>query len=171
MKFPEFYIYKTLPGWMWLTICSKWYMVALLSSRQHTRSRCNTFELHLTQLKRIAQRDLTWVEARLKRYVLLSYRVSKFSFWILKGHHHEKNIKPVSGKKNQKTLSCVWEEIFQFYFALFCVNFVFTFRTDCRPELGWGENKIGMCNLQCKSRNVQDNFTKFSSLLLDCMHV
>jgi hypothetical protein len=48
------------------------------------------------KLKGIVQRDLTGVETRLKKSVLLSYGVRKFLFFILKGHHHEKSIKPVS---------------------------------------------------------------------------
>ncbi len=47
-------------------------------------------------LKGIVQRDLTGVETRLKQSVLLSLSVNKFSFWILKVHHHEKSIKPAS---------------------------------------------------------------------------
>ncbi len=47
-------------------------------------------------LKGIVQRDLTGVETRLKQSVLLSYSVGKFPFGILKGHHNEKSIKPVS---------------------------------------------------------------------------
>jgi hypothetical protein len=47
-------------------------------------------------LKGIVQRDLTGVETRLKKSVLLSYTVGKFLFYILKGHRHEKSIKPVS---------------------------------------------------------------------------
>ncbi len=46
--------------------------------------------------KGIVQRDLTGVETRLKKFVLLSYSVSKSFFLILKGHRHEKSIKPVS---------------------------------------------------------------------------
>ncbi len=46
--------------------------------------------------KGIVQRDLTGVETRLKKSVLLSLRVGMFFFGILKGHHHEKSIKPVS---------------------------------------------------------------------------
>jgi hypothetical protein len=45
-------------------------------------------------LKGIVQRDLTRAETRLKQSVLISYSVGKFSFWILKGHHHEISIKP-----------------------------------------------------------------------------
>jgi hypothetical protein len=47
-------------------------------------------------LKGIVQQDLTGVETRLKKSVLLSYSVGKFFFLILKGHYHEKSIKPVS---------------------------------------------------------------------------
>jgi hypothetical protein len=41
-------------------------------------------------LQGIVQRDLPGFEIRLKRSQLLIYRVTKFSFLILKGHHHEK---------------------------------------------------------------------------------
>jgi hypothetical protein len=41
-------------------------------------------------IKGIVQRDLTGAETGLKRSVLLSFRVGKFFFLILKRHHHEK---------------------------------------------------------------------------------
>jgi hypothetical protein len=56
----------------------------------------NVINKYPNRLKGIVQRDLTRVETRLKKSVLLSYSVGKFLFLILKGHHHEKSIKPVS---------------------------------------------------------------------------
>jgi hypothetical protein len=50
---------------------------------------------YFTIFKGIVQRDLWVVETRPKRSPLLSYRDAKFSFLILKGHHHEKSIKLV----------------------------------------------------------------------------
>jgi hypothetical protein len=49
-----------------------------------------------TAFKGIVQRDLTGVETRLKRSVLMNYIVAKFAFLILKEHHHERSIKLVS---------------------------------------------------------------------------
>jgi hypothetical protein len=46
--------------------------------------------------KGIVQRDLTGVETRLKRSVLMNYTVAKFAFLILKEHHHKRSIKLVS---------------------------------------------------------------------------
>jgi hypothetical protein len=51
--------------------------------------------------KGIVQRDLTGVETKLKKSVLLSYSVGKFFFLILKGHYHEKSIKPISASLHQ----------------------------------------------------------------------
>jgi hypothetical protein len=48
------------------------------------------------ELKGIVQRDLTAVETRLKRSVLMNYIVAKFAFLILKEPHHERSIKLVS---------------------------------------------------------------------------
>ncbi len=45
---------------------------------------------------KVLSSEINRVETRLKQSVLLSYSVGKFSFWILKWHHHEKSIKPVS---------------------------------------------------------------------------
>jgi hypothetical protein len=47
-------------------------------------------------IKGIVQRDLTGVETRLKKSLLMNYIVAKFAFWILKEHHHERSIKLVS---------------------------------------------------------------------------
>jgi hypothetical protein len=46
--------------------------------------------------KGIAQRILRKIETRLIPYVLVNWRPAHFSFWILKGHHHKKSIKPFS---------------------------------------------------------------------------
>jgi hypothetical protein len=47
-------------------------------------------------LEGIVQRDLTGVETRLKRSVLMNYIDTKFAFLILKEHHHERSITLVS---------------------------------------------------------------------------
>ncbi len=47
-------------------------------------------------VKGIVQRDLTGVETRLKRSVLMNYIIAKFAFWILKEHYLERSIKQVS---------------------------------------------------------------------------
>ncbi len=57
-------------------------------------------------IKGIVQRDLTWVETRLKRSVLMNYIVAKLAFWILKEHHHERSPKPVSASKQQLNWTC-----------------------------------------------------------------
>ncbi len=46
--------------------------------------------------KDIVQWDLTGVEIRLKRSVLMNYIVAMFGFWILKEHFHERCTKLVS---------------------------------------------------------------------------
>ncbi len=48
MKFPEFGTYKTLLGWMWLSIFSKGFQDPLLSSKWHMR-RCNTVNILLLE--------------------------------------------------------------------------------------------------------------------------
>jgi hypothetical protein len=47
-------------------------------------------------LKGIVQRNLRWVESRLKKSALLSHYTTNSSFFKLKGHHCEKCIKPIS---------------------------------------------------------------------------
>ncbi len=47
-------------------------------------------------LKGIVQRILTEVNTMLKYSVLVNWRSARFSFQILKGHHHKRNIKPFS---------------------------------------------------------------------------
>ncbi len=44
----------------------------------------------------IVQQILLGVESRLKRSVLLNWRPRRLLPWILKGHHHERSIKPFS---------------------------------------------------------------------------
>jgi hypothetical protein len=46
--------------------------------------------------KGIVQRNLRWVESRLKKSALLSHYTANSSFFKLKGHHCEKCIKPIS---------------------------------------------------------------------------
>jgi hypothetical protein len=46
--------------------------------------------------KGIVQRNLTGVETRLKKSALLSHYTAQVPFLILKGHHCERSIKPVS---------------------------------------------------------------------------
>jgi hypothetical protein len=53
-------------------------------------------DCHRTALKGIVQRELTGIETRLKRSVLMNYIVAKFAIWILKEHRHERSIKLVS---------------------------------------------------------------------------
>jgi hypothetical protein len=45
-------------------------------------------------LKGIVQRILTGDNTILKQSVLVNWRPARFSFRILKGHHHNRNIKP-----------------------------------------------------------------------------
>jgi hypothetical protein len=56
--------------------------------------------LHIEALgslfKGIVQRNLTGVETRLKKSALLSHYTAQVPFLILKGHHCERSIKPVS---------------------------------------------------------------------------
>ncbi len=59
------------------------------------------FSAHDFRFKGIVQRDLTGVETRLKRSILMDYIVAKFSFRILKEHHHERSIKSVSASEQQ----------------------------------------------------------------------
>jgi hypothetical protein len=46
--------------------------------------------------KGIIQRILTGVETRIIPSMLLNWRPTHFSFWILKRHHHKRSIKPFS---------------------------------------------------------------------------
>ncbi len=64
------------------------------------------FCLILPVFKGIVQRDLTWIETRLKRSVLMNYIVAKFAFWILREHHQERSTKPVSASKQQLNRAC-----------------------------------------------------------------
>jgi hypothetical protein len=59
------------------------------------------FSTHDFRFKSIVQQDLTGVETRLKRSILMDYIVAKFSFRILKEHHHERSIKSVSASEQQ----------------------------------------------------------------------
>ncbi len=47
-------------------------------------------------LKGTVKRILTGVNTMLKKSVLVNWRPAHFSFRILKGHHHKRNIKPIS---------------------------------------------------------------------------
>jgi hypothetical protein len=51
---------------------------------------------HMRSFKGIVQRNLTGVETRLKKSALLSHYTAQVPFLILKGHHCERSIKPVS---------------------------------------------------------------------------
>ncbi len=41
----------------------------------------------------------------------------------------------VYNEKNQRSLSCFWEEIFKFKFRYFFENFGYTYRADCRSKV------------------------------------
>ncbi len=49
---------------------------------------------HEISFKGIVQRILRGVNAKLKLSMLVNWRPARYSFWILKGHHHKRGIKP-----------------------------------------------------------------------------
>ncbi len=57
-------------------------------------------------IKETVRRDARWVENGLKRCVLTNYITASLLFLILKRHHHEKAIKPVSAFKQQLNWIC-----------------------------------------------------------------
>jgi hypothetical protein len=52
--------------------------------------------LYCFYLKGIVQRILGGVKNKLKKSVLANWRPARFSFWILKGHHHKRSRKSFS---------------------------------------------------------------------------
>jgi hypothetical protein len=57
-------------------------------------------------LKGTVRRDARWVGNGLKQCVLTNYITASLSFWVLKWHHHENSIKPVSASKQQLNWIC-----------------------------------------------------------------
>ncbi len=56
--------------------------------------------------KGTVRRDARWVENGLKRCVLTNNITASHLFFILKRHHHEKSLKPVSASKQQLHWLC-----------------------------------------------------------------